>query len=284
MTEKGFIVLNSLLNSNNLELINYVVIGKDDHLTNDFSFEIENLCINNNISYDYRSDKKEYVKSDYCIAISWRWIIDVENLIVLHDSLLPKYRGFAPLVNALINGEPELGVTAIFASVEYDKGNIILQNKTSITYPIKISDAISVVSKIYSKIVIEIFNLIKSDKIITAYPQNETEASYSLWLDEDDYFIDWNDPADKIARKVDACGSPYAGAKAKLFGRDIIISDVETLNEVKIENRTVGKLIFYEKDKPIFVCGVGLLKINKGVYVDTLESILPLKKFRIRLK
>ena len=61
-------------------------------------------------------------------AIGWKWIIDnTSQLIVLHDSLLPKYRGFSPLVNSLINGDTLTGVTALFASSEYDKGEIIEQ-------------------------------------------------------------------------------------------------------------------------------------------------------------
>jgi methionyl-tRNA formyltransferase len=54
--------------------------------------------------------------SDFNIAISWRWMLKVSNLIVIHDSLLPKYRGFSPLVNMLINGEDTLGVTVLFAT------------------------------------------------------------------------------------------------------------------------------------------------------------------------
>jgi methionyl-tRNA formyltransferase len=53
----------------------------------------------------------------------------------MHDSLLPKYRGFAPLPNALINGEREVGVTALFASEEYDMGDIVCQRRLAVEYP-----------------------------------------------------------------------------------------------------------------------------------------------------
>ena len=49
---------------------------------------------------------------------------------------MPKYRGFAPLVNSLVNGEKIIGVTALFASEEYDNGDIIMQSSVDITYPI----------------------------------------------------------------------------------------------------------------------------------------------------
>ena len=49
-------------------------------------------------------------------------------MIIFHDSLLPKYRGFAPLVNSLINQEKEIGVTAIKASQNYDEGDTVTDN------------------------------------------------------------------------------------------------------------------------------------------------------------
>lgn len=282
MTEKGYMVLSSLLNTNKGTFINYVVIGRDNNLDNDYSNEIEELCVKHSLNYTYRTSNIVYQKSDYYLSISWRWLLNVENLIVLHDSILPKYRGFAPLVNALINGEKEVGVTAIFASKEYDKGNVILQKKTPIYYPIKINSVITKVGKIYSEIVLELFDLIALGKNITSSIQNEDEATYSLWLDEDDYFINWSENSDKIMRKVDACGSPYSGAKATLLGKTIIIKNVELIPDLVIENRAVGKLIFYQNEFPVIVCGKGLIKIKECIYADTLQSVFPLKKFRLR--
>ncbi|GAL67611.1 formyltransferase family protein [Jejuia pallidilutea] len=123
MSYKGLTVLNALVKSSYKNTINAVIIGNDKSVVNDYSKDIEQLCKIEKLRFYYRAD--EYtVKSKYSIAVSWRWLIQLpenKKLIVLHDSLLPKYRGFAPLVNALKNGEKYLGVTALFASNEYDR-------------------------------------------------------------------------------------------------------------------------------------------------------------------
>ena len=283
MTFKGLQVVNSVLQNSNLNLIDKVIIGRDKNVVNDYSKEIELVCCQNNIEYCYNNE--DYlVKSKYCIAVSWRWLINVSEskLIVLHDSILPKYRGFSPLVNMLINGEKQLGVTALFASDEYDKGPVILQKKISINYPIKIESAIQKISNLYSEIIEEIFVILKKNGQIISVAQDEDNASYSLWRDADDYFINWNYSSKKIKRLVDALGFPYNGAKCLLDDKVVIIKEVECFKDLEIENRNVGKIIFFDNQNPIIVCGTGLLKIREAVYEDNGLSIFPLNKFRAK--
>jgi methionyl-tRNA formyltransferase len=284
LNEKGYSVINKFLNVYNSENIGFVVIGKDSNIKNDYSKEIEKICIKNNIKFYYRNDKIP-TNNDYTFAIGWRWIIkECENLVVLHDSILPKYRGFAPLVNSLINGEKHLGVTALFASEEYDKGNIIYQKSIEIDYPIKINEAIKKVSSLYEDIVILISKKIINDNDLETIKQNDDLASYSLWRDEEDYFINWNQSSEKIKRFVDAVGYPYDGAKCIMNGEEIIINEVTIINDLKIENRQIGKVIFFNKEKPVVVCKEGLIRIDDAVYSNSQKSIFPLNKFRVRFK
>ena len=60
-------------------------------------------------------------------------IRDKSKLIVFHDSVLPKLRGFNPLVTSLINGYEEIGVTVLYGTEDFDRGEIILQKKVNIT-------------------------------------------------------------------------------------------------------------------------------------------------------
>jgi methionyl-tRNA formyltransferase len=71
------------------------------------------------------------------MAVSWRWLIDhpAEQLIVFHDSLLPRYRGFEPLVTSLVNGETRIGVAALFGASEFDTGDVIVQSATASRIP-----------------------------------------------------------------------------------------------------------------------------------------------------
>ena len=114
-------------------------------------------------------------------------------------------------------------------------------------------------------------------------PQFEKIASYSLWRDEEDYFIDWQKSSEYISRFVDAVGSPYADAKSYFNGEIIKIVSASPVSDVKIEDResNIGKVIFIFDGAPVVVCGEGLILINEATTL-TGESIFPLKKFRSR--
>lgn len=285
MTRKGYEVLRCLLNNNFKNLISEIIVGRDDNIDADFANEIIALCEDNTISY-YERNEDYKVVSNYSIAISWRWLIpeNKSKLIVLHDSLLPKYRGFSPLVNMLINKESKIGVSAIFASQEYDKGAIIDQSATDINYPITISEAIELISQDYNKIILRIFKTLNTDQQLIAVKQNEALASYSLWRDENDYFIDWKKDSNDILNFINSVSSPYKGAAAYLnFFQKIRILEAEIESDLRIENRDVGKVIFIKNKFPVIVCGTGLIKLTKIIDDETHESLIPLKNFRVRL-
>ncbi|TNZ67601.1 formyltransferase family protein, partial [Vibrio parahaemolyticus] len=118
MTKKGYEVA-ILLFEKYREIVDFLVIGKDKNIKDDYSENLRLLAVNYGVQYYYHNDTYTIPQESYVLAVSWRWMIrDVEDnkLIVFHDSILPRYRGFAPLVNSLINGEHEIGVTALFGS------------------------------------------------------------------------------------------------------------------------------------------------------------------------
>lgn len=283
MSQKGFEVLYAVVQKNYIGMISAVIGAKDINVKNDYYEEIKNLAKSNNIDF-FEKSKIPNLQFHFSIAISWRWIIkNTDGLIVLHDSLLPKYRGFAPLVNALINFESKVGVTALFASEEYDKGKVIAQEAISIIYPIKINEAIKLVSPLYQNIVLTVLERIKNEMLGEGYSQNEAEATYSLWRDEEDYRIDWSKTSDEVRQFIFSVSYPFNGAVSQIFG-DKKIRVIDAVNEpdVVIENRTPGKLIFLKEGFPVIVCGKGLLKITEAYFEDG-ESALPLPSFRTRL-
>lgn len=283
MGEKGLTVLSKVLCYKSF--ISQVIGARDKNVQNDYYDDIKHLCTESGIAFYDRTEKFE-VDSDYSIAIGWRWMIDAENgsrLIILHDSLLPRYRGFAPLVNMLINHEPKIGVTALFANGEFDRGDIIAQKSTGVHYPIRIHDAIEQVSDLYGELVMEIMGMISSGEAIAATGQDESDASYSLWRNEDDYAIDWNRDAEFIQQFVYSVGYPYKGASSMFEGMKYRIFDCEIEEDVRVENRCPGKLLFMHDGCPVIVCGKGMLKITK-LETDDGESCLPMKKYRICFK
>lgn len=285
MGQKGLSVLNELVAGGYSGMIDKVIAARDRNVVNDYYEDIRQTAMAGNVCFFDRTEDF-IISSRYCIAISWRWLIHLPSgseLIVLHDSLLPKYRGFAPLVNMLINHEPAIGVSAIIASDEFDKGPVIAQASCPVQYPVRVQDAIEMLAPKYSELVVEIFKRLDSGAGIEAVPQVESEASFSLWRDEEDYRINWDDSSEDIRQFVYSVGYPYKGASCLCDGELLRIIDCEPYPDVVIENRVPGKLLFMVDGCPVIVCGRGLLKITK-LENDRGDNMLPLHKFRVRLK
>lgn len=281
--QKGYQVLASVLGSYGAH-IQAVIVGHDQAIQDDFSALIIAKCNDYGIRWIEREDSQGVLADfhGYKFAIGWRWLIeDTNNLIVFHDSLLPKYRGFAPLVNALIQGESRLGASALFATTHYDTGDIIDQKSFEANYPLKIMDAITKVGLLYVEMAHNIMDCLLQEGILPRKKQDESLATYSLWRNARDYFINWYWNADKIARFVDAVGFPYQGAKSYANGQVVTIHHVSPIPDVTIQDRenAVGKILFIEDGLPVIVCHTGLLKIIQ--LTDKYgNNLLPVKIFR----
>jgi len=259
MNQKGLSVLRTFLAHHMKDRIAFVSVGRDQAVITEYAAEIFELASVNDIPVFERNS--DHPHSTLNVAVGWRWIIrTTQPLIVIHDSLLPRYRGFAPLVNMLINGENKLGATLLWASEAYDQGPVIAAESVTITHPIRIDAAIESVITCYSKLTEFLRASLQSGRIPQGTPQHEIGATYGLWRDQQDYQIDWSKSSDEILRHIYALGPPYPYAQTLCNNVPIEILDAQTLPDVKIENRTPGKVIFNHQDGCVVVCGSGLLK------------------------
>lgn len=287
LNQKGYSSLDNFIKEFGSSCISYIVSSRDKNIQNDYYDYIKSISISKGIPFFERNSFPIQIEENFSgikFSIGWRWIIKNEkNLIVFHDSLLPKYRGFAPLVTALINGEKKIGVTALFASAHYDTGEIISQKSVDINYPIKIQDAINKLLPSYFSLLKDIYLRIKNNQEISSIAQNDNEASYSVWLDNRDYFINWSWDSKKIKRFIDAVGYPYDNAKTKLNNEVVEVLGAEVFNDVRIEDRkrNVGKIIFYQKNSPVIICGVGLLLLSN---IKNSKGVFPEINFRSRFE
>jgi len=283
MNEKGKKTLEKLCQEFYPQIISAVICSRDSKLKNDYYDEIKKICYESEINFLDRSEDRGAYSKDYRIAVGWRWMIpSMKNLIIFHDSLIPKYRGFAPLVNALLNGESEIGVTALFASDRFDQGDVIAQKRLPIEYPIKISDAISKIALLYQELAVTVVHAIQLNSL-SGSPQNGLDATYSVWRDEEDYHINWNDSAGNIIRFINALGYPYAGAFSWINDCKVLIKEAVEIDDIKLVHRHVGKVIFVIDGLPIVIANKGLVKLEKLTDVDG-RDLLPLKNFRVRFK
>lgn len=282
MTSKGYSVLQEFIKNSSLK-IEYVVSEKDLKIKNDFYDEIKSLCLRNSIKFFSRKDFPSFPEESLKIAVSWKWMLNTQNskLIILHDSLLPKLRGFNPLVTSLINGEKFIGVSAIYASSEYDEGDIICQSRSKVSYPITIFEAMKLIEENYKKVAKELVLKLSNNQYPKALPQDHKLATYSLWRGENDYFINWELSSEEIRRFVDAVGYPYKGSSSYINGNLVRILKVKEMDDVVIENRAPGKVIFFKENKPVVVCGSGLLIIEE-LEDENGNDLLPLNQFRIK--
>jgi len=285
---KGHAVVEVLLSRLLPEDRIFVVIGRDPNVLEDYSEVIRELCILNNVGFavsnSHYADNKEY---DIFIAAGWRWMIHgvpEERLIIFHDSILPRYRGFAPLVNCLLNREREIGVTALFGGEKFDTGHILAQEKIFVSYPTNISREIERVSKLYGVLAWRVYSDLHRQKgLLSGVPQDDSLATYSLWRDEEDYRIDWSLSSEEIEHFISCVGFPYLGASSIVDNELIRVLDATVVPDVNIENRVPGKVLFIDDGSPIVVCGRGLLRLNKIIRSDG-EEVAEWKKIRVRFR
>lgn len=282
MTVKGLAVLRQLLHVHGPGAIAYVVTARDSSTEVDGHDDIVALAGSSGIPMYSRFEQPKE-RAHWLLAVSWRWLIEAQagqQLVVFHDSLLPRYRGFAPLVSALVNGDTQVGVTAILADHEYDHGPILAQDAVDLCYPITMEAAIQAVVPSYERLACTVAQQAMAGPLRGA-AQDETRATYSLWRDNEDYFVDWSWEAQRIRRFVDAVGHPYRGAAVTVDGKVLRLRACEALPDVVVENRTPGKVIFMREGQPVVVCGQGLLRIQR-LCEDGGTDALPLPRFRTR--
>lgn len=217
MTRKGLAVLDAAVRDG-VEIA-HVTTAPATGMDDDAHREIEKAAKQLGVPAYLRAPAPEH-RGDWSIAAGWRWMIDDPNLIVFHDSMLPRYRGFSPMVTALVSGERELGATAFWAKpgLPADTGPIVAQRSFPITYPIRADEAIDGLCRIYSWLTDRTLGMLAALGQPLTMEQDESRASYSLFRDDLDYRIDWGWSADRIQRLVDAVSKPFPGAWTLMEG------------------------------------------------------------------
>jgi methionyl-tRNA formyltransferase len=172
---------------------------------------------------------------DLLLAVSWRYMVPADvyrrarlGAFVLHDSLLPKYRGFAPTVWAIVNGEDHTGATLFEMGTDVDAGPIVDQRTIPIGDDDKIKDVVDRVTDAYLSLLDANLSLLL-DGTAPRHPQNHREATYTCKRVESDGRIDWSTNARSIHNLVRAHTSPYWGAFTTLAGEKMRIWETRLL-------------------------------------------------------
>ncbi len=137
-------------------------------------------------------------------------VIPPKGCVNLHASLLPKYRGAAPVSRAIINGEKETGVSVMLMDRGMDTGPVLLKEKVAIGTDDTAESLSSKLSMAGAKLLTEAIALIAEDKI-KPVPQDDNAASYAPILRKGDGKVDWGRNAQEIRDLVRGL-YPWPGA------------------------------------------------------------------------
>ncbi len=146
-------------------------------------------------------------------------ILDIPKygVINVHASLLPKYRGSAPIQWAILNGEKETGITIMQTALGVDSGDIILQEKIAIKENETAGELFDDLAKIAPSVLMKAIDLIESGKA-TFTKQNEEEATHFPMLKKEDGHIDWTQDGKTIINKIYGL-NPWPSAYSILDGK-----------------------------------------------------------------
>lgn len=179
--------------------------------------------------------------------------------INIHASLLPKYRGPAPVQWAVINGEKKTGITIIRMNEFLDKGDIIAQKETAIGEDEDAASLSRRLSLFGAELLIHTLDKIESNDVKFT-PQDETKASSAPKLKKEDGLIDWKKDAVSIKNLVRGL-QPWPSAYTRLDGKLLKILEVNL--SAQTEKAAAGSIIRSGGEGILVACKEGAVLINR---------------------
>jgi methionyl-tRNA formyltransferase len=215
------------------------------------------------------------LKADVQLVVAFRmlpevvWHMPKMGTYNLHASLLPKYRGAAPINWAIINGEKESGVTTFKLKHQIDTGNILFQEKVNIeptTTAGELHDKLMLVgAELILKTVSEIERSFVSGKELDFLPQDDQLACHAPKIFKEDCQIDWTKPGNEINNFIRGL-SPYPTAFTQLKNGEDQIQLVKIFNskfEIFPPNHPNGLLLTDNKTYLKVFCEDGLIEVTE---------------------
>lgn len=217
----------------------------------------DNECIN----------RLKEIEPDFIIVVAYGQILTKEILdipkyacINLHASLLPKFRGAAPINWSIIKGEKYSGNTTMLMDVGLDTGDMLLKDKVDITESMTAGELHDILMDRGANLLLETIEKY-SLKQINPEKQKDELSSYASMLNKEIAKIDWNKSATEIHNMIRGLNPwPIAYTSYKNENMKIYKSEVVSSNE---KNKEVGKIMDVSKNGIKVSCGNGILLIKR---------------------
>lgn len=234
----------------------------------------ESLCIDLRTPSSLKDNKEEYnflkaLKPEIVIVVAYGRLIPSNYLnlskhgfINIHASLLPKWRGAAPVQRSIMNLDKETGVSIMKIVEKLDSGPVMKQQKIEIKKNTNAEELLNQLSDISSKLILESIDEIESGNA-QFIDQNEKEATYAKKIEKKESKINWQDNAIKILAKINSL-YPNPGAWFTYMGeRYKILKASLADNEGKIAEVLDDYLIVGCKSKSIKIIEIQRQGKNK---------------------
>jgi len=180
----------------------------------------------------------------------------------IHASLLPRWRGAAPIERAILEGDRETGISIMKMNEGLDTGDILLDKKCTISNHETAQTLHDTLSNIGANAILETLNMLPTLK---ARPQQNNEATYAEKVTKDEAQIDWHQSAEKISRVIRAFNPrpiAYTNAMAKQFKNRVLrIIEAEIVN--RQTTNSPGEVIKYDKDVCYIATSNGVINLKK---------------------
>ena len=189
-------------------------------------------------------------------------VLDMPRLgcVNVHTSLLPKYRGAAPIQQAILEGEAVTGVTIMQMDAGLDTGDILLQRAIPIEEDDTGGSLTDKLAALGGSLLIEA--LAQMEEGLTVPVPQMGEDSYAPQIKKEQGLIDWTRPAEEIQRKIRAF-DPWPGCYTFCGGRRMIIKETRVLEEEAPADAAPGCVIRAGKDCLAVTTGRGVLRIER---------------------
>ncbi|MDY5304963.1 methionyl-tRNA formyltransferase [Fusobacterium gastrosuis] len=202
-------------------------------------------------------DEIRKIQPDLIVVVAYgkilpKEVIDIPKygIINVHSSLLPKYRGAAPINAALINGDKKSGVSIMYVEEELDAGAVILQEETEITEEDTFLTLHDRLKNIGAVLLLKAIKLIENNKV-EAKKQDEKLVSFVKPFKKEDCRVNWNKTSREIFNLVRGM-NPVPTAFSSIEGKNLKIYSVIPY-EKKYENSKNGEVVEFLKGKGVVI-------------------------------
>ena len=188
----------------------------------------ENLCIECRTPDSLKENNEEYnflklLNPDLVIVVAYGQLISKNYLslskygfINIHASLLPKWRGAAPIQRSIMNLDKETGVSIMKIVEKLDAGPVMMQEKINVTSEMNAEDLSNTLADISSKLILDCINEIEDGKA-KFIAQDEQKATYAKKINKEEGKINWDNSAENILAQINSL-LPNPGAWFSFMG------------------------------------------------------------------